>query len=310
MRIHRSKRATVLIVLGLFLTRCDSLESPVSEDNRFVVESYHEVGQTLGNVRVTRAADLDGNYSADDQGISGANVRIFLLAADGSREQEFQFRELPDRQGVYATSSSALVLEKRSYELEITHPDASETISGTTITPGLFEIVRPGLLEVVYQQDPQFELGVTRSEFPDRQTIMIFSVEALDATIENLTPLYYEFVDPESDSNAGLTEEEILRDVLINESNLVNEGNYEVLPDETINITLPWLGVAFYGPQSIKVSAVDDNIYDFIRSQDVQQGGSSLSPGEIPNVISRLEGATGLFGAYSRVEQETNVARN
>ncbi|MFV1981762.1 MAG: hypothetical protein ACC655_11460, partial [Rhodothermia bacterium] len=140
-----------------------------------------------------------------------------------------------------------------------------------------------------------------------RQTIFEFSVESLGPTIDNLTPLYFDFIDPDSGLEDGLTEEEILRDHVIIESEPVNEGNYEVLPDNTINIKLPWFAVAFFGPQRISASALDENLYDFFRSQNVQQGGSTLAPGEIPNAITRLKGATGVFGSYARVTQETLV---
>ncbi len=309
MRFNHTMGAIILGALGLTLTQCDSLESPLSEDNRFVVESYHQVGKQLGNVRFTRAAGLEKKYSSDEQGIIGADVKVFLLSEDGSREIEFRYREIPDRPGVYEPISSDPMLELRSYELQISHPDASEIITATTFAPGLFEIVRPGLDEVVYQQDPQFELGVTRSTFPGRQTIFEFSVESLDPKIENLTPLYFDFIDPESDLADGLTEEEILRDYVVIESQPVNEGNYNVLSDNTIDVRLPWFAIAFFGPLKFSASALDENLYDFFRSQNVQQGGSTLSPGEIPNAITRIKGATGIFGAYSRVTQETFVAR-
>ena len=104
-----------------------------------------------------------------------------------------------------------------------------------------------------------------------------------------------------------MTEREILEDVLVVESPPINEGNYEIQSDNTIDVKLPWLAVAFYGPTRTYISAIDQNLYDFIRSQDVQQGGSTLAPGEIPNVINRVDGATGLFGSYARVEQETLI---
>lgn len=302
-------RAALPAVFGLILVGCDSLESPLSEENHFVVESYHEVGKPLGNLRFMRAADVNAAFDPAERGISGAEVKVFLLTEEGSREREFGYRESPSERGVYEPLDPAIVRPLRSYELQISHPDAPRTIRSTTTTPGSFEIIRPGLDEVVYQQNPQFVVGVSRSEFPGRQTIFVFSVESLEPKIESLTPLYFEFVDPFDESNAGLTEEEILEDVLVVESPPINEANYEIQPDNTIDVKLPWLAVAFYGPTRASVSAIDQNLYDFIRSQDIQQGGSTLAPGEIPNVINRIEGATGIFGTFARITQETFVRR-
>jgi hypothetical protein len=295
------------LVIGLLAAGCDSLESPLGDENRLVIESFQEVGQPLGSVRFSRIAEINAAYDPDTQGISGADVQVHLLASDGSREQTIEYRDSPDVAGVYEPVNPPTVLELRTYELEVSHPDAPQTITSTTVTPGSFEIVRPGLPEVVYQEEPQFVVGVSRSEYPDRQSIFVFSVESLEPTIDNLTPLYYEFVDPLDPSNDGLTEEEILEDVLIVESPPVNEANYDFQADNSIDVKLPWLAVAFYGPTRTYISAIDENLYDFIRSQDVQQGGSTLSPGEIPNVINRIDGATGVFGSFARVSQETNI---
>ena len=310
MQIHPSIRsAATLVAFSLVLARCDSLESPLGEENRFVVESYHQVGQPLGNVRFTRAADIDGIYLPDDRAISGADVRIYLIAPDGSQEKEFLYRESGDEPGVYEPLAPEPVLEAREYELEITHPEAAGTIRASTFTPESFEIVRPALDEVVYQQQPQFEFGVTRSNFPGRQSIFVFSVESLNPKIEALTPIYFDIIDPLDDDMADLTEEQILQDYVVFESPPIFEGNYEVLPDNTINIKLPWFAIVFFGPNKIHASALDENLYDFLRSVQIQQGGSTLAPGEIPNVINRIEGATGIFGMYSRVSQDTNVLR-
>ena len=42
------------------------------------------------------------------------------------------------------------------------------------------------------------------------------------------------------------------------------------------------VAIIFYGPNRIFANALDDNLYDYIRSQSIQQGGSTFSPGEIP----------------------------
>ena len=114
-----------------------------------------------------------------------------------------------------------------------------------------------------------------------------------------MTPFYAEFVG----------EDEDLDDVLITESPPINEQNYDINDDGTLTIRLPWIAVAFYGPNRITASTVDDNLYDFLRSQQVQQGGSTFSPGEIPNVIAHVDGGTGVFGSLARVAADIQVER-
>lgn len=71
----------------------------------------------------------------------------------------------------------------------------------------------------------------------------------------------------------------------------------------------PGLAISFYGPNRIIANAIDDNLYDFVRSQSIQQGGSTFSPGEIPNPLERIVGAHGVFGSYARISHEFFVLR-
>ncbi len=56
-------------------------------------------------------------------------------------------------------------------------------------------------------------------------------------------------------------------------------------------------------------NALDDNLYDYIRSQSIQQGGSTFSPGEIPNPLEHVVGAHGTFGSYARISFDLFVLR-
>ena len=38
-----------------------------------------------------------------------------------------------------------------------------------------------------------------------------------------------------------------------------------------------------------------------------ERGGSTLSPGEIPNVTTNVVGGLGLFGSYARVSNQTEI---
>ncbi|MEX0929546.1 MAG: hypothetical protein WDZ53_09085, partial [Balneolales bacterium] len=81
-------------------------------------------------------------------------------------------------------------------------------------------------------------------------------------------------------------------------SGIINQENY-VIENEALVLRYPWIGIAYYGPNEINTYAIDDNVYDFYRSQSVQLGGSTLSPGEIPNIIYNVDGGIGLFGGMA-----------
>ncbi len=53
--------------------------------------------------------------------------------------------------------------------------------------------------------------------------------------------------------------------------------------------------------------SLDPALQAFVQSQAVQRGGSTLSPGEIPNVTTNVEGGLGIFGSFARVVTQTTL---
>ncbi len=292
MKIIRNIFAPVLIAAAV-LSGCDGLEVlPVDE---YVVESYLISGVQLPIVRLSRTIELTEEYNFADAAVLCASTRIDLLAADGSIETTYSYSE---RQNLYWPNDIHLVLPGRTYQLHVDLPGETIPLTASTIVPGDFEIVAAAPDSVLYQDDVQFEVNVTESVYPGRQAVYVFSVESLEPTAANLTPFYREVIGDDLED---------LNDVVINESFVINEANFEEHPDGTFSIKLPWLAVAFYGPNDIVVSTLDDNMFDFIRSHQVQQGGSTFSPGEIPNIIDRIEGGTGVFASMTRQSAEVFI---
>jgi hypothetical protein len=51
-------------------------------------------------------------------------------------------------------------------------------------------------------------------------------------------------------------------------------------------------------------------MYDFLRSQDVQTGGSTLSPGEIQNIRYNINGGIGIFGSMAADTNRVFIERS
>jgi hypothetical protein len=309
----RSSHARWLVaasVIALALAGCDATD-PAASEPQYVVESYQVAGENMRQVRLSRTNAIDEVYDVTRLAVRDARIEVHLLAADGSIETTTPFRERTTDPGVYvpATAILPLIQPERTYRLEISFGDRPDRITAETTVPGLFYIERANADTVVYQGLQQFSLDVTKSAFPGRQSVFVFSTEALDPGLENLTPLYRDFIDPDPEATPEEIEDE-LDDFYITTSPPVNEGNYDVNANGTLTIRLPWFAVAFYGPQRVSPSAVDDNVFDFLRSQGIQQGGSTLSPGEIPNVLDHVDGGTGLFGSFARVSAEVFIKRS
>ncbi|MEZ4698095.1 MAG: DUF4249 family protein [Rhodothermales bacterium] len=286
---------SMLLSGSALLSGCDST-SPDETSPRYVVESYLIAGEPFRRVLVSTTAGIDAQYNFGDRLVRDATVRIDRLAADGSTAESIPFERLSS---VYQpVDQSVIVQPGATYRLVVNTADGNVVSSETTV-PGAFEVVSVNADSVQYQGDVQVAVNISKSVYKDRQSIFVFSIESLDPSLDALTPVYSSFIESEDD----------LEDVLITESPPFNQDNYEANSDGTLTIKLPWLAVAFYGPNRIVASAIDDNLFDFLRSQSIQQGGSTFSPGEIPNVITHVDGGTGVFASMARASLQTYIGR-
>jgi hypothetical protein len=288
-----------VLLLGGLLAACDMTDAGEFEEE-VVVEAYLVAGEPLPEVRLSRTAPLNTTYDATERAVSEAEVEVHLLDEDGDVATRYAYTERSNRPGVYAPLAPEAVAPLRSYRLDVTTPDGSR-ITGTTVVPDTFAILSVNADTVIYQSAEQLEVVISRSQFPERdQTYFNIVTEALDVQADRLVPLAAEVYD-------GGDGDVTLEDLRLNGSPPFNEANFEINPDNTITLRYPWLGVTFYGPNRVSINALGDNLYDFLRSATVQQGGSTFSPGEIPDVITRLDGALGVFGSLARVQVEAVV---
>ena len=287
--------APVLVLAAVLSSGCDSISDDPYEPV-YLVESYQVANDTLQSVRLSRTTSIDAEYDTTALAVRGADVRIHLLDQAGAVESTYRLEER-DTPGLYEPATDDLVLPLRTYRLEI---DANgDRISSETTVPSDFAFISANSDTVVYQETRQLEFIMTRSVYPSRQTVFIFTSEALDPLPERLTPnmkRWYE--DGEFE----------LEEAIVATAPPLNEANYTLNADGTLTVPMPWLMVNFYGPQLVSANAIDDNMLDFVRSHQVQQGGSTLSPGEIPNILDHVEGGTGVFGSYARTERRVYIA--
>jgi len=298
---------------------CDPYE-PAGVERQYVVEAYLQAGGAFPPVRLSRTAPVGGAYAFGAQAVSGAAVRIRRTNGDG-RSQIIPYVEDPDSAGLYRPRGEPQNYRPRGepqnaaptveplgrYRLTATRLPAgdgiaADTITAATVVPDTFRITETSGDTLTWRED-DLTASVTRSQYPGRNARFVVTTAALNPTRENLTP-FAEQALRRADSAAV-----DLDNLSVTESPVINEGNYEVGARGQITIDVPWLVANFYGPNVIELRALGQNYYDFLRSQQVQQGGSTFSPGTIPNVIERIDGGTGLFGSYAVVRYELVVER-
>lgn len=310
--IRASMLATVLALAALLaLGGCDGLPDS-GRVGEVVVDGTLEVDAPLGAVRVRRSA-VPGQTSPL---LTDADVGVELLAESGDAvEARYPYRLAAFDSGRYVPlDTAARVQPLRRYRLVVRPPGADAPTTSTTLTPTAFDVLDVSDDTLRYDPTPGaplFGVRITRPTYPGRNAIFVFTTETLLAapTVADATPFFRAALDNDNDGEVDDPEDFDLADLRRGSSPLLNEANYTRNPDGTLTIELPWISVVFYGPSRISASSVDDNLNDFLRSVVVQQGGGTSAPGEILNVLDRVENGTGVFGSYSRVSTTVVVTR-
>jgi len=287
----------ILLVL-ILITSCDVYNQ---DDYRelVVMEAYAIAGRPLPDVRVSTTGPVNDEYSFVDVAINDASVVVTQLDSTGEPLEDFSYTRRT--MGVYrATNQSVLVEPGATYRINIQFESRTEQLTAETVVPQQFEILSDVNESYVYQSEDRLEIILTATESNAKQNVYVFNTITLEPSLDNLTPFYKSAVD---DRDAGIEE------FFNNSSGLINEGNFEVNDDQTITLQFPWIGVAFYGENAVVTNSVDSNLADLARSEELQLGGSTLPPGEIPNLIYNVDGGIGVFGSIASDTIITNFIR-
>jgi hypothetical protein len=302
----------LLCLVALFaLAGCDLSEDAFEPE--VVVEAVLLAGEHLPTVRLSTTAPIDAPYAFDAYALSGAEVAVHLLGDRGEAVETFVFAEAVgqssglDFPGNYAPMEAHRVLPDRRYRLTVAVPGrpdlvpAGEVVHAETAVPDTFRIVNAPPDTIRYAIfEPSPAIDVTRSLNPERQGIYVFNIEALAPDAYDLTPTIASLIEDSDDVGP--------EDFVETSSPLLNEGNYDENPDGTLRLRVPWFAIAYYGPNRLSANALDDALYDFLRSRDAQFNPTTLSPGEIQRVLSNVENGAGVFGSLARVQTSVFIA--
>lgn len=278
----------LLLLLFLIFAACEQYNQD-SYKEYVVVESYAVTNDSLPSVFVRTTGRADQEYNNSDLVLDDADVQIVLLDENGADDEVFEYVFSSEKEKYIPVDQNHRMLPTKTYRLDVSFNDRPEVVQASTTVPDDFEIINQ-IPETIVYQGSQLQLVLSATEKTQLQNIFVFTAIALHARLDNMTPFYF----------AALEEDGVkVSDFQTNSSGLINEDNFTLNEDGTITLKYPWLGIAFYGETRIVTQSVDKNIADLVRSQDVQLGGSTLSPGEIPNIIYNVEGGIGVFGSLS-----------
>lgn len=289
------------IVFIVVFSSCDSYQQDEYRE-LIVVEGYLVSGQPLSPMRLSTTLPVNREYNFNDAALSGAIIQVSLLDENNEPEETFEYKESAEENGVYIPVNEIYRAEAlRTYRLDISFNNRGQELHATTTIPDRIEIQNEIPESVVYQGEQQLELELAETRKTREQNVFVFNTISLEASLDNLTPFYRSVVEEDDDIEFS--------EYIQNSSGLINEGNFDINPDGTILLKFPWIGVAFYGENLVVTLSVDKNMSDLVKSQNVQLGGSTLSPGEIPNLQYNIEGGIGVFGSLSSDTVKTRFTR-
>lgn len=276
------------LAFSLIMIGCDVYEQDDYQE-LVVLEAYAIAGRPMPDVRLSTTNPATEEYSFRDVALNDASVVISQLDDAGQPVVDFKYTLRTN--GIYsATDRSGLVQPGTAYRINVQFDSRQEQLSAETVVPRQFEVLSDVKNSYVYQSDEQLEILLTATESNANQNVYVFNTLTQEPDIDNLTPFYRDAV-LNGDSEIG--------EFFNNSSGLINEGNFEINDDQTILLRFPWIGVAFYGKNSVVINSADPNLANLVRSEELQLGGSTLPPGEIPNLIYDVEGGIGVFGSIT-----------
>ncbi|HKL16430.1 MAG TPA: DUF4249 family protein [Balneolaceae bacterium] len=295
--MNRPFYVTIFLFLILFYG-CDIYEQDTYSE-LVVLEAYAIADRPLPDVRLSTTSPVTEEYIFADVAINDATIVVSRLNSDSEPVEDFSY--IRSRMGTYSAADQSVLVEAGGrYRIHVQFDSRDEELSAETVIPQQFEVLSDVENSYLYQSENQLEILLTATESNANQNVYVFNTITLEPNPENLTPFYANAVD---DTDTDIDE------FFNNSSGLINEGNFEINDDRTILLRFPWIGVAFFGKNAVVINSVDSNLADLARSEELQLGGSTLPPGEIPNLIYNVEGGIGVFGSISSDTLITNFTR-
>jgi len=321
-----------LVLLAVAASGCDGT-APDDLDSQLVVSASLGVNEPLPPITLSRVSPLLDTYDPASVAVGGARVTVSLLAPDGSVEVAYPYTGAdPTNAGLYRPDVAAVgavvaVRPGRRYRLDVAV--GAETLTAETLTPPAVTLVEGPADEVAYGENQGPELRISRSSTPERKATFVATTLALaPAEYERVTvdgetfyrsvpapdtylpvPIYRRFLDCKDEPAGTILCAENPRsvDVVTGTSPVINEASYIDLGDGTLLVQVPFIGFGYYGPYRVSLVSLDAALEAFVEAQLVQGGGSTLSPGEIPNLVTNVEGGLGVFGSFARVTVQTTI---
>jgi len=290
--------ALAFIIAGCAADRDPATLFAPDDVGTLVVDGMLLVGEPLTEIRLSRAARPDQDYNAFLAAESGATV----VVTDLNSQVSYPYTEAAQK-GRYTTSLPNVVAPERTYELRVI-TTAGEQMYALTTTPPVFDVAAwlrlagdgTTIIDTLRTYD---ELGPAVYFAPENQLVyndgllearfLRPDVPAFQVGIQSLDLDSTFVIDPDF-----FSEEDF--------ASLDRTVSSPVLEATDNRVRLPWLIVFFTGRYKIRVVALDDNAFDFVRTAPDDGAGFAFG-GNTGDAFQRpifhVEGGIGLFGSIA-----------
>ncbi len=298
-----SSLATLLLVAA---TACDTTREPgeliaPGLSDLLVLDATLIVDRPLPAIFVRRSIAIDQPYSQAAAAVTGATVEI------ETPQGSVFYSDDPDSAGRYLPpADSPIVRASTRYRLRV--DSADRHASAETVTPEKIEITEALLLDEVTLEPVRTLLtfaaagweelfGAPENQIPYLEGLpeLRFDQVEVPAYQVGVLPL-----DPEAEPVIDLSflDEETLEEVY-EQARSGAESPPMIIEDGRLK--MPWFAIVFGGPHLVKLFAVDENWFDYIRSNgvDTDNRWGGLAGDAFERPIFHVEGGIGLFGSAS-----------
>lgn len=264
------------------------------ETGVLVIDGQLIVGQPLPDIFLRRTADPRQNYDAQAHGVRQAQITIF------TGDRQIDYRADPDSAGRFIPLGPIPVVAPQT-RYELLAVVGAEQLSATTVTPGHMRVRQVVVLdEQSLEVLRQFQLYGENDD--------VFSAEANQVVYRD------GLLETRLDTSAGAAGYQLsllsldLESDFVIDADFLEEDDYEdferagaspALDGAEGRVRLPWFAIAFAGRHVWRTYALDQNWYDFARTDPLTGGGGfgQLAGDAFRRPSFAVEGGIGLFGS-------------
>jgi len=268
----------VLVVLaGILFWQCEAMITDPEIETVYIVNGYLYTGGSIDSVFVARNTDVLQPYTFDAAAVTADSV---IIIANGHR---FRLVEYAFRKGAYfLPADSHLVTPGFTYGLRIyigSHRISAETLAPDTV------VITDQTTDTTYFPYPNpFRATSVRVSWSPADFAAGYDISVICRTPRQLVDIGFEH----------------LIEQMLEANDYDTLGVFPPVRDFPVADTeteseIFWDSFYYYGDYTIKVYAVDDNLWDLAGSNVVYQGQDS----EYEQPAYNMEGAYGIFAAVS-----------